>query len=210
MHSSCHLISLPSQKELGRPYVASTATLGRFLLLQNLLRQLAQDSDLEPPTLPPGLSDDTVDYLLRLIVHPYTTSPDHPALIKSSKSKSKSKGSFEVYMRCRDSTVEDELLNLKKFISVYEGERRPRATGSQTFDQSVPCSQAIKLLSKARSTTLNGSSGMPNLMARTLRIYEPIPVISGRLFAPMLRDVWLKISTHLPCRQLPPRSSKLT
>jgi hypothetical protein len=108
----------------------------RSTLLTSLLGELAKDSDLEPPTLPSdGIPPRTIDYLLRLIVHPYTTSPkNHPAILKTTLpgntgvtptgDRALSIGTFQVYQRCQTTTLAEALADLKKFVSVYDSESR--------------------------------------------------------------------------------------
>jgi hypothetical protein len=68
------------QDELSRPYDAVNEA-DRAPLLLSILTEFAEQLSLLHPTLPSGLPSRTVDYLLRLAVHPYTTNPEgHPAL----------------------------------------------------------------------------------------------------------------------------------
>ena len=107
----------------------------RSPLLTSLLGELAKDRDLEPPVLPDdGIPPRTTDYLLRLIVHPYTTSPtNHPAILKTTPDNVRktptrgvpsSNGTFQVYMRSQTTTLSQALEDLKKFVSVYDSERQ--------------------------------------------------------------------------------------
>jgi hypothetical protein len=104
-----------SQNELAKPFVAATDDHHREQLLRLIVRELAQDQGLRPPnniSLPPI----TVDYLLRLLVHPFTTPPDHPALRLSLESKD-----FQLYMRCRQvSNLRDKP---EAFLNAYSSYR---------------------------------------------------------------------------------------
>ena len=108
------------QVELSQPYKENVhattnidaTTLDRTALLETILTQLSQAANLRAPDVSPTVPARTIDYLLRLLVHPYTTSPDHPALRKCV-AMDKTSSSFQVYMRSRKSTIGQELTNLR-------------------------------------------------------------------------------------------------
>jgi hypothetical protein len=114
------------QDELAKPYQTASAP-DRTQLLRKLLEGLAQISDLKPPTLPLSLDIPTIDYLLRLVIHPFATSPSHPALRKEvtrTVINNSSRSSCQIYMRCRPTTLGQLLSDMKRFVGVYESEYR--------------------------------------------------------------------------------------